>query len=354
MAGPHVLSFYYSNGDDRACHGAVTVNDSPLRPVRFAPTGDAASWRAVEMVALLAAGRNTVRVAVDGALQVDSLTVVMSPVAVAAANDGQLVNLSTRARVGVEGVTGGFVLVGDGRRDVLVRAAGPALSGLGVVGTLAQPRLTLFDGAGRSLATNTGWSTPGTTAAAIAAAASSTGAFAFGNGSTDSALLATLESGSFTAQITGADGGRGETLIEIYVVGAGGPALVNLSTLGVVGGDGTDPLAGFVIAGGAKTLLLRGIGPALARFGVGGATPDPTLTVFSSAGERIFANDNWSSGLAPDEVAAAAVRCGAFSLSAGSKDAALVATLAPGAYTVRLGSVTAPGGAGLIEVYVVP
>jgi hypothetical protein len=353
-AGPHVLSFYYSNGDTATRSGSITVNNAPLGPVSFGPTGDAASWRPVEVGASLAAGRNTVRVTVDGAVQLDSVSVALSPVAVATSGGGRLVNLSTRARVGAVAMTGGFVLAGEGRRDVLVRAIGPALAAFGVSGALAQPKLTLFDAAGRTLAVNTGWSAPAATAATIAAVAANSGAFGLANGSADSGLVAPLESGNFTAQITAADGGSGDALVEVYAVSADGPALTNLSTLAAIGGDGTGPVAGFVIAGGAKTILLRGIGPGLAKFGIAGAAADPTLTVFSAAGARMFANDNWGSGLAPDEVAATAVRCGAFALSAGSKDAALLATLAPGSYTVQLGSSLPAGGAGLIEIYVVP
>ncbi|MCX6953966.1 MAG: glycosyl hydrolase [Verrucomicrobia bacterium] len=354
MAGPHVLSFYCANGDPAPRQGAVSVDGRPLTKVRIAPTGDVSAWQPTETVALLAAGRNTVRITVDGPVQLDSLSVALSPVAVSTEAGGRLENLSTRARIGPPGLAGGFVLTGTGRREVLVRAAGPALAAFGVSGTLIQPRLALLDGAGRPLATNTGWSTSAAGAALVAAATARAGAFAFAPGSADSAVVVSLAGGSYTAQLSGADGGGGETLVEIYAGGADGLALANLSTLADVGGSGAGPTAGFVIAGGAQTVLIRGVGPALARFGVGAAVPDPTLTVFSAAGGRMLANDNWGSGLAPEAVAAAAVRCGAFPLGAGGRDAALIATLAPGAYTVQLGAASAAGGVGLIEIYLVP
>ena len=65
------------------------------------------------------------------------------------------------------------------------------------------------------VAQHVGWSTSAD-AVAIAEAALAVGAFAFAPGSQDSALLVNLAPGSYTAQVTGADGGTGVALVEIY------------------------------------------------------------------------------------------------------------------------------------------
>jgi hypothetical protein len=94
------------------------------------------------------------------------------------------------------------------------------------------------------------------------------------------------------------------------------------------------------------------VGPTLgeAPFGVPGVVPDPELRLF--AGERrIEANDNWGGGAA---LAAAFARVGAFALPAGSRDAALLATLPPGAYTAQVSGVGGTTGVALVEVYEVP
>ena len=111
--------------------------------------------------------------------------------------------------------------------------------------------------------------------------------------------------------------------------------LTNIATRAQIGGSAGTPIAGFVIGGsGTKTMLARAAGPALTGFGVSGALGDPSLSLLSAVA-TVATNDNW---LAAD--AAAMTAAGAFAFTVGSKDAALVATLAPGAYTAP---VTASG-----------
>jgi hypothetical protein len=127
-----------------------------------------------------------------------------------------------------------------------------------------------------------------------------------------------------------------------------GPAtarLVNLATRTLVGGSAGTPIAGFVIGGtGTKRMLVRAVGPGLAAFEVEGTVPDPRVAVVSG-GTIVAGNENW---LAADEPAFTAL--GAFALPAGSRDAAVVTSLAAGSYTTP---VDAGGGGGiaLLEVY---
>ncbi len=129
-----------------------------------------------------------------------------------------LINASTRAFVGTgESVLiPGFVVSGSGTITLLIRAAGPALTAFGLTGVLADPQLTLYSGT-NVIGTNDNWSSA-TNATAIAAAAVSTGAFAFTSGSRDAALLVTLSAGSYTATISGVSSTTGTALVEIYVV----------------------------------------------------------------------------------------------------------------------------------------
>lgn len=128
-----------------------------------------------------------------------------------------LANISTRAQVGTGGniLIAGFVVQGSQPATVLVRAVGPALLSFSVTGFLAQPVLTVFNSGGTAIATNTGWST-NSNAAQIAAVASQVGAFALPSGSADSALLLTLQPGSYSAQVTGTNGMTGIALVEVY------------------------------------------------------------------------------------------------------------------------------------------
>lgn len=123
--------------------------------------------------------------------------------------------------------------------------------------------------------------------------------------------------------------------------------LLNVSTRAWVGRDEQVLIGGFVISGTLpKRLLVRGAGPALRGFGVADALADPVLRIYS--GNSLLAeNDNWS-GAALEGAATAA---GAFGFATGSADAALIASLPPGAYTAVLEGVGATTGSGLMEVY---
>lgn len=126
--------------------------------------------------------------------------------------------------------------------------------------------------------------------------------------------------------------------------------LLNLSVRAPVAAADT-LIAGFVVQGSAaKAYLLRGIGPGLAAFGVGGLMPDPRLDLY--AGQvRIGGNDNWEQappGLSAVDTAAAV---GAFPLAPGSRDAAIVVALPPGPYSAHLRPAEGDGGVALFEAY---
>ncbi len=127
--------------------------------------------------------------------------------------------------------------------------------------------------------------------------------------------------------------------------------LANFSTRARAGGGEQVVIAGFVISGTApKQVLVRAVGPALAQFGVEGALAAPTLEVFQ--GERSLArNAGWSSNANAAAVASAAQQAGAFALTAGTTDSAVLLTLAPGNYTAVIGAADGRSGIGLIEVY---
>jgi uncharacterized protein (DUF1800 family) len=129
------------------------------------------------------------------------------------------------------------------------------------------------------------------------------------------------------------------------------PRLANVSTLTRVG-TGADVLtAGFVIGGTTdKQVVIRAVGPRLATtpFNVPGTLADPQLTVFGPNSSTLVAasNDNW---LAADSAAFASV--GAFALTPGSRDAAIVTTLKPGNYSAQVTGVGGTTGTAIVEVY---
>ncbi len=108
---------------------------------------------------------------------------------------------------------------------------------------------------------------------------------------------------------------------------------------------GQPMIVGFVVNDGTKQLLVRGIGPALAQFGVAGALPNPRVNIYRDAA-LVDQNDNWGGDHA---VAQAASAVSAFPLAASSLDAALLRSFA-GAQTVHVDAATGSGVA-LAEIY---
>jgi hypothetical protein len=99
-------------------------------------------------------------------------------------------------------------------------------------------------------------------------------------------------------------------------------------------------------------MLIRGAGPTLANLGVPGVLADPQLTLIEqSSGRTIKTNDDWATGDDAAVIAQAATSAGAFPFANGSKDAAMIVMLAPGAYTVQLSGVNNTTGVGIVEVY---
>ena len=127
--------------------------------------------------------------------------------------------------------------------------------------------------------------------------------------------------------------------------------LVNLSSRVWAGPAEEVAVAGFVISGEqAKPVLIRAAGPALAQFGLAASLASPQLDVYRE-GVHIASNAGWSTATNSAALASATSRAGAFAFPHGSRDAALLQTLPPGAYTVNLSATSGPAGLALIEIY---
>lgn len=260
----------------------------------------------------------------------------------------RVANLSVRssAGTGADTLIVGFNLTGASQ-SLLIRAIGPALASFGVGGALADPTLQLESG-GTLVAQNNDWDSVAE-GVAIRAAAAGVGAFALPALSKDAALLQSLSAGSFTAQI---GGGTGVALVEVYdLARTNGGRLGNLSARTRAGAGADTLIVGFVIGGDtARTVLIRGIGPTLAAFGVTGTLAAPRLELYRDA-LLVEANATWGGSPA---LAAAFGQVGAFPLAADSRDAALLVTLLPGAYTAQVTGAVGAAGIVLVEIYDVP
>jgi hypothetical protein len=331
-------------------------------PVSFAVTGPAV-LNGSTLTLLGVPGIVTVTATQGGNASFAPASTVVQTFVVTAAD--RLINISSRVRIAPDAnrsLIAGFVIGGTQPKRVLLRAIGPALTGFGVAGALVNPRFQLFDSAGRVVLENDDWSGAETAAAAVQVSA-----FALTAGSRDAAQVTTLAPGSYTMQIT-AGTETGIALAEVYDASLN-PAgetqrLVNISTRGnVEAGDGI-LIGGFVISGATpKRVLIRGVGPSLGAFGVANTLADPRLTVYTSASVVIAQNDDWSvptpinvqqTAATAAELAAVAQSVGAFALTTGSRDAAVLVTLPPGAYTAQVAGAGTTTGVALVEVYEAP
>jgi hypothetical protein len=281
-----------------------------------------------------------------------TLTVFASAIGGGPTGSARLTNLSIRSYVGTgaSAVTVGFYISGTGSKQMLIRGVGPTLATFGVSGVLSAPQLTLFNSGGTVLDSDMAWGGSGTLAGVFEAL----GAFALPATSADSALFTSLTSGPYTAQVSGVNGTTGIALAELYDADAGNPPtrLTNASARAVSSPGSGILTAGFEIGGtGTDTLLIRGIGPGLTQYGVGGVLATPVVTVFNSSGASIGTNTGWGGGSA---LASVFAQVGAFALPATSADSALMITLPAGAYTVQVGSTNGSTGIALVEVYEVP
>jgi len=127
----------------------------------------------------------------------------------------RLVSISTRgfAGDGEQTMIAGFAISGSSPERVLIRAVGPTLQNYGVVGTMPDPFLRLFDQGGRVLYENDDWgNAPDPTA--ITQAGNATGAFPLTG--KDAAILVNLFPGVYTAQASSQGRGAGVVLLEVY------------------------------------------------------------------------------------------------------------------------------------------
>jgi hypothetical protein len=272
----------------------------------------------------------------------------------------RLTSLSSFAHLdAVEAISAtGFVVAGPAEKFLLVRSVGPGLRLFGLTDGLPDPVLRVVDARGRELSRNDGWRRGGA-AADVERVTASVGAFPLAPDGADAALLVRLVPGAYTLTVASASNRSGAVLTEVYETDSVG-SLANVATIAGINAARAVFFATFrVIGTGPQKFLIRAVGPSLGAMGVGCALADPKLTLFNVGGAGAVArNDDWQSPAETDDdseaIAAATVACGAFALPAGSKDAAVLVTLEPGAYTAQVTGNGSATGLVLLEVYRVP
>ncbi len=254
-------------------------------------------------------------------------------------NPKRLLNISTRLDVetGNNVLIGGFIVSGTQPKEVIVRAIGPTLGAFGVSGALADPVLELHEPDG-TVITNDNWKDTQESAISATHLAPSN--------ALESAIVATLDPGLYTAIVTGRNSTTGVALVEAYDLDQTVDSqLANISTRGVVEAGDNVMIGGFVVGGNTTTVALRAIGPSLGALGIDDPLADPVLELHNSDGDIVDSNDNWmdspdkqtfiDDGLAPSN----------------DKESVVLGFLAPGGYTAIVSGADGGTGVGLIEAY---
>ena len=248
----------------------------------------------------------------------------------------QLLNVSTRATSGVgeDVIVGGFIVSGTINKRVVLRALGPSLEQSGVGGTLADPVISLYDSGGVLLASNDNrLEFEGVVNPLLPLDPA------------ESYLTAILPPGRYTAVVEGVKGTSGVALVEAYDVTPGNSHVGNISTRADIAVPSDIMVGGFIIGGDDSTaVIVRALGPSLAAFGIANALPNPALEIYDSNGSQIATNDDWRSSQA-QEIQATNLA------PTNNLEAAVVATLEPGNYTVVVHDDGAGTGIGLVEIY---
>src|ERR1700730_17618784 len=254
-----------------------------------------------------------------------------------------LANISTRLNVGVgdDVLIGGFIVRGSVPKRMVLRAIGPSLTGAGVVGAMADPTLELHDSTGDTIATNDNWQS-----SAQASEISASGLAP--RNPLESAIIATLQPGNYTAIVRGVNNATGIALVEGYELDSTATRLVNISTRGHVGFGNDVLIGGFIVTGSdSKTVIVRALGPSLVTGAhpLAGVLVNPVLELHDGSGNLLSSNDDWvnspqfsaivASGLAPPN----------------SLESAILTTLGPGTYTAIVRGANNTTGIGLVEVY---
>jgi hypothetical protein len=249
-----------------------------------------------------------------------------------------LANVSSRAFVqtGDLAMIGGFIVSGNTAKKVALRALGPSLADAGVSPVLLDPNLEVVDSSGVVIGSNDDWRNGGGDLVA------------YGLDPVDdreAGLITTLPGGAYTVIVRGKDATVGVGLVEIFDLDPGSGRVANISTRARVEvGDGA-LIGGFILGGTVPSqVIVRANGPSLAAAGISDPLLDPTLELYDINGSLIFTNDNWRSDQESQIIATALP-------PSDDREAAIVATLSPGAYSAVVRGVNDTTGVALFEVY---
>jgi hypothetical protein len=326
--------------------------DAALNGVVNSPLGNATiQWRlysgpapvtianpnlASTTVSFTQAGAYTLLLSADDGVH----TIAYDAVVIRVTARASMANIATRVDVqsGESVSVGGFIIAGSAAKQVIVRALGPSLAGAGVQGSLTDPTLELRDSSGNLVRANDNWKETQEQAIRDTTLAPPN--------DLESAIVASLQPGAYTAIVSGNNNGTGVGLVEVYDLQRSPVSkLANISTRGSIGTGDNVMIGGLILMGpDPARILFRAIGPSLVNAGIQQALADPQLDLFDAQGTKIASNNNWK-----ESQQAAIQATGA--APADDAESAIVADLNPGNYTAVVSGVNGGTGVAVVEAY---
>jgi hypothetical protein len=279
-----------------------------------------------------------------------------------AGTPGLVGNVSTRLPVGTGDnvLIEGFTVQGPAgsTKKIIVRAIGPSLTPFGVTDALPDPTLEIHDSNNNNaiVARNDNWQTTQVGGIITADQSAEIGASAFKPGNNlESAIIANLAPGSYTAVVAGAGTNNiGTAVVDAFDMSPASSAkLVNIATRGLVQPGDKLMTAGFIIQNGPVKAVIKAIGPSLVAFGINNALPDTTLQLRDPNGNLVLENDNWKVRSSDGSSQQAEMEATQLQPT-NDLEAAFVTTLQPGQYTAQLRGKPESTGIGVVQVYFLP
>lgn len=243
-------------------------------------------------------------------------------------------NISTRLRVetGNNVLIGGLIIAGEQPKRLIVRAIGPSSD---VPGALGNPQLEIYRG-DELIASNDNWREAPNQQEIIDSTLAPTD-------ERESAILTTLTPGVYTAIVSGVGGETGVGSVQAYDLDLNSPStFANISTRGFVQTGADAMIGGLIILGDApRRVIFRAIGPSL---GIAGQLEDPVVELFNSNGDSIGFNNDWRDTQAA-EIEETTIP------PSNDREAAIVTSLPPAAYTAIVRGVNDTTGVAVVEAY---
>jgi uncharacterized protein YggT (Ycf19 family) len=273
-------------------------------------------------------------------------------------SQASLGNISTRSFVqtGEHVMIGGFIVQGSGPKRVIIRAIGPELTQYGISDALANPKLELYNGTGALIGTNDDWQTT-----IIGGVITSNQVSDIQNSghvptaASESAIIADLQPGNYTAIVRGVNNLNGVALVEVYDLDSdASSSLANISTRSFVQTGEHVMIGGFIVQGsGPKSVIIRAIGPELTQYGISDALANPKLELYNGTGALIGTNDDWQTTIIGGVITSNQVSDIQNSGRAptAASESAIIADLQPGNYTAIVRGVSNTTGVALVDVY---